>query len=109
MESYPAKQVEKRKFSKSDEGKYFSHSHKTLVGENANCEHMGMVRQFDVGYCQMAQFGQKGISLPLLTAWSGCLTPGGELEDGDLAALVEVRKIADVVATENITPKTKRI
>ncbi len=91
----------KRTFTQSEvETQMFSHSHPTQAGEKHNHGDLAIVEQHDDGYCTCAEFGGKGIRLPLLTLWSGCLQPDREMPKDHANAIREIRKAASVMATE---------
>lgn len=93
--------MEKRKFTaKEIETRLFRHAHPTLAGEKQNHSELAVVEQHDDGYCTCAEFVGKGIRLPLIQCWSGCLEPVDDMTKDEALAVVEVRKAASVMATE---------
>jgi len=97
--------MERRDFTPEQMGKYFHHEYPVHKGGKPTYGRLGMIQQYDDGYCQMAQFGVKGIMLPLINAWSGCLFPDHDLDEGDKAALEQVRKAADAMVTKTLDKK----
>lgn len=93
--------MEKRTFTQQEtEQSLFIHKFNAKGVEQGN---LAIVQSYDDGYVKVARIVGGGISLPLLTAWSGCLYPSMHTMNKDqLKAVREVRKVADIVATQPI-------
>lgn len=67
---------------------------------------LAVIHELPDGYCLVGQFSALGISLPLITAWSGCLEPRDLMKPEEQALAQEARKIGDC-AKGGMIPRKK--